>query len=142
MRLWNHALSQKEVNNNFDRILGGTDEGLMLYWPFDEGVNIVHYIFDVANQDGIYQLNHPEVGVNAVPSPLVPDHLRLYGMTDAEGDYIIRGIPFQQGGTNYKVVPQLGVHEFSPNSSSMFVSPTSLTANNVNFEAVSASFIF
>ena len=138
VRLWNRALSQKEFNSNFDRILGGTDEGLMLYWPFDEGINLVHYVFDVANQDGIYQLNHPEVGVNAVPSPLVPDHLRLYGMTDSEGDYIIRGIPFQQGGTNYKVVPQLGVHEFSPNSSSMFISPTSLTANNVNFEDVSA----
>ena len=116
----------------------GMPVGGLLYWPFDEGINLVHYVFDVANQDGIYQLNHPEVGVNAVPSPLVPDHLRLYGMTDSEGDYIIRGIPFQQGGTNYKVVPQLGVHEFSPNSSSMFISPTSLTANNVNFEDVSA----
>ena len=59
-------------------------------------------------------------------------------MTDSEGDYIIRGIPFQEGGTNYKVVPELGIHEFSPNMRSMFVSPTSLTANNIDFEDVSS----
>jgi hypothetical protein len=138
VRLWNRALSAKEVAANYTRILGGTENGLILYWPMDEGLNVEKYIFDVACQDGIWQQNHPEVGVNARPSATVPQQLRLYGLTDAEGDYIIRGIPFQQGGTNYKVVPQLGIHEFNPNSSSMFISPTSLTANSVNFEDVSS----
>ena len=138
VRLWNRALSTKEIDNNYNRILGGIEDGLMLYWPLDEGINIRDYVFDVTQQDGIYLQNHPIVGANAVPSAIVPQHLKLYGMTDAEGDYIIRGIPFQQGGTNYKVMPELGVHEFSPNSSSMFISPTSLTANNVNFEDVSS----
>ena len=96
------------------------------------------YAFDVTKRDAIYLENHPEVGANAVPSAVVPKHLKLYGLTDAEGDYIIRGIPFQEDGTNYKVVPSLGVHEFSPNSTSMFISPTSLTANGVNFEDVSS----
>ena len=138
IRLWNRALSQKEITTNYTRILGGTDDGLILYWPLDEGINVKDYAFDVAYQDGLYQMNHPVVGVNALPSATTPQNLGLYGLTDAEGDYIIRGIPFQQGGTNYKLVPELGTHEFSPNTRSMFVSPTSLTANNIDFEDVSS----
>ena len=138
MRLWNRALSSKEISTNYTRILGGIEDGLILYWPFDEGINVRHYVFDVACQDGIYQQNHPEVGVNAVPSANTPKLLKLYGQTDAEGDYIIRGIPFQQGGTTYKLIPELGIHEFNPNTRSMFISPTSLTANNIDFEDVSS----
>lgn len=138
IRLWNRTLSTKEIDNNYTRILGGIEDGLMLYWPLDEGINVRDYVFDITQQDGIYLQNHPVVGANAVPSAIVPQHLKLYGLTDAEGDYIIRGIPFQEGGTNYKVMPELGIHEFNPNSSSMFISPTSLTANNVNFEDVSS----
>ena len=138
IRLWNRALSKDEIEANYTRILGGTESGLILYWPLDEGINVKSYAFDISRQDGIYQLNHPEVGVNAQPSASVPQRLALYGMTDAEGDYIIKGIPFQQGGTNYKLAPELGIHEFSPNMRSMFVSPTSLTANNIDFEDVSS----
>ena len=138
VRLWNRALTQSEILSNHTRILGGTEQGLLLYWPLDEGLNVRDYVFDVACQDGIYQQNHPAVGVNTQPSPIVPNQLKLYGITDDEGDYIIRGIPFQQGGTNYKIVPELGIHEFAPNTRSMFVSPTSLTANNIDFEDVSS----
>lgn len=138
IRLWNRALSEKELQSNYTRILGGRETGLFLYWPLDEGINVTDYAFDVACLNGIYQQNHPVVGVNTRPSTSVPSKLKLYGMTDSEGDYIIRGIPFQEGGTNYKVVPELGIHEFSPNMRSMFVSPTSLTANNIDFEDVSS----
>ena len=138
IRLWTRALTRKEIESNYTRILGGTEDGMILYWPLDEGINVQKYAFDVARQDGIYQQNHPEVGVNAVPSAAVPQHLELYGETDKKGNYIIRGIPFQQGGTNYEISPQLGVHRFSPTARTMFVSPTSLTANNIDFEDVSS----
>ena len=138
IRLWTRALTRKEIESNYTRILGGTEDGMILYWPLDEGIKVQKYAFDVARQDGIYQQNHPEVGVNAVPSAAVPQHLELYGETDKKGNYIIRGIPFQQGGTNYEISPMLGVHRFSPAARSMFVSPTSLTANNIDFEDVSS----
>ena len=138
VRLWSRALPRKEIENNYCRILGGTEKGLFLYWPLDEGLRVVKYAFDVACQDGIYQLNHPEVGANVTPTTDVPKHLGLYGLTDSEGDYIIRGIPFQQGGTNYKIAPELGIHRFNPEKRSMFVSPSSLTANNIDFEDVSS----
>ena len=138
VRLWQRALTEAEITENYARIQGGTESGMVLYWPFDEGLSVQRYAFDIARQDGLYQLNHPEVGVNVVPDASCPQHLKLYGMTDSEGDYIIKGVPFQQGGTNYKIVPELGVHEFSPTTRTMFVSPTSLTANNIDFEDVSS----
>ena len=138
VRLWSRALPRKEIENNYCRILGGTEKGLFLYWPLDEGLSVVKYAFDVACQDGIYQLNHPEVGANVTPTTDVPKRLGLYGVTDSEGDYIIRGIPFQQGGTNYKIAPELGIHRFNPEKRSMFVSPSSLTENNIDFEDVSS----
>ena len=138
VRIWSRALTTKEIDDNRNRILGGMEKDLVLYWPLDEGIGIRDYAFDVTRRDGLYMENHPEVGANAVPSAVVPEHLKLYGVTDSEGDYIIRGIPFQQDGTNYKVVPAFGVHQFSPNSLSRFVSPTSLTANDVNFEDISS----
>ncbi len=132
VRLWQRALTEAEITENYIRIQGGTESGMVLYWPFDEGLSVQRYAFDIARQDGLYQLNHPEVGVNVVPDASCPQHLKLYGMTDSEGDYIIKGVPFQQGGTNYKIVPELGVHEFSPVTRTMFVSPTSLTANKTS----------
>ncbi|MBP5764532.1 MAG: laminin G domain-containing protein [Bacteroidales bacterium] len=138
IRLWNRALSEKEITENYTRILGGIESGLELYWPLDEGMNVHRYAFDVSCQDGLYKLNHPEVGLNTTITATVPEKLGLYGTTDSEGDYIIRGIPFQQGGTNYKLSPQMGIHEFKPNTRSMFISPTSLTANNIDFEDVSS----
>ena len=138
VRLWSRALPRKEIENNYCRILGGTESGLFLYWPLDEGLRVVKYAFDVACQDGIYQLNHPEVGANVTPTTDVPKRLGLYGLTDRNGNYIIRGIPFQQGGTHYEIAPELGIHRFNPATRSMFVSPSSLTANNIDFEDVSS----
>ena len=138
VRLWQRALTEAEITENYIRIQGGTESGMVLYWPFDEGLSVQRYAFDIARQDGLYQLNHPEVGVNVLPDSNCPQHLKLYGMTDKEGNYIIKGVPFQQGGTNYRIVPELGVHEFAPVTRTMFVSPTSLTANNIDFEDVSS----
>ncbi|MBQ8487901.1 MAG: hypothetical protein IJ533_10310 [Prevotella sp.] len=138
VRLWKRALSEDEITENYARILGGTEQGMVLYWPLDEGLSVKHYAFDIACQDGLYQLNHPEVGANVLPDANSPQRLKLYGMTDSKGNYIIKGIPFQSGGTNYEVSPMMGIHEFSPGTRSMFVSPTSLTANNIDFEDVSS----
>ena len=138
VRLWQRALTEAEITENYARILGGTEQGMVLYWPLDEGLNVKHYAFDIACQDGLYQLNHPEVGANVLPDANSPQRLKLYGMTDSKGNYIIKGIPFQSGGTNYEVAPMMGIHEFSPGTRSMFVSPTSLTANNIDFEDVSS----
>lgn len=131
VRLWSKTLSESEISTNYDRLLGGTENGLVLYWPLDEGIN--GYAFDVSRQNGISNQNHATVAANVSPSLTTPKKLGLYGLTDEDGNYIIRGIPFDAGGTNYKVLPDFGIHEFNPSSRNLFISPSSLTANHVDF---------
>lgn len=131
VRIWNRALSADEVKNNYDRLLGGTENGLILYWPLDEGIK--GYAFDISKQNGVNNQNHATVSPNVKPSNIVPHKLGLYGLTDADGNYIVKGVPFDAGGTNYKIVPEFGIHDFSPTSRNLYISPSSLTANNIDF---------
>ena len=134
IRIWGQALTAEEIQKNYTRLLSGSEGGLILYWPLDEGLDVTNYAFDVSRQDGLYNQNHAIVGINTKPSQVIPAKLKLYGITDIDGNYIIRGIPFSSGGTNYKILPELGIHSFNPSNRSLFVSPTSLTANNVDFK--------
>lgn len=131
VRFWNKALSADEVSTNYDRLLGGSENGLILYWPLDEGLN--GYVFDISKQNGINNENHATIDANARPSKITPNELGLYGITDNDGNYIIKGVPFDAGGTNYKIVPEFGIHAFSPSSRNLYISPSSLTANHVDF---------
>lgn len=131
VRLWTKALSSDEVSTNYDRLIGGSENGLILYWPLDEGLN--GHAFDISKQNGINNENHPTVSVNVKPCTITPLRLGLYGITDTDGNYIVRGVPFDAGGTNYKLVPEFGVHEFSPISRNLYISPSSLSLNNVDF---------
>ncbi len=137
VRLWGKALTAKEVSNNYGRIIGGREEGLKLYWPFDEGLD--EYAFDVSRTSGVANGRHPSVGASK-SSQLTPSssQLGLYGLTNTQGEYVIRGIPFTGSGTGYTVRPELGVHEFSPNTRTGFISNSSLSLNNYDFTDVSS----
>ena len=131
IRLWSRELTDKEMPTNYDRMLSGTENGMVLYWPLDEGID--DYTFDVAKQNGVSNQNHPRLFKNAKASKIVPEKLSLYATTDADGNYKIEGVPFAAGGTNYKLLPDFGIHEFQPASRSLYVSTNSLIANNVDF---------
>ena len=138
VRVFDHALSEAERTSYADRTLNGRENGLRLYWPMDEGLD--RYVFDASYANDVPNGRHATVGNSVTTSVIVPTQAQLsrYGLTNDQGEYIIRGIPFAGSGSSYRVVPELGIHEFSPNSRSMFISPTSLTANNVDFEDVSS----
>ncbi len=134
VRVWNHVLSAAEKAGYFDRVLNGREQGLMLYWPLDEG--LARYAFDASYASDQPNGRHATMGNNIVSSPIVPAEAQLarYGVTNDKGEYLIRGIPFKGSGSSYTVVPEKGIHKFNPNTRSLFISPTSLTANNVDFE--------
>lgn len=73
-------------------------------------------------------------------STIVPpdDAFSIYGRTDAEGNYVIKGVPFTGGGTNYSVVPSKGIHSFTPQKLSRYVSQNSINHNGVDFEDTSS----
>ncbi len=138
VRVWNRALPNNEIVTNYDRLLSGRETGLKVYWNFDEGLE--EYAFDYSYTDGVPNGNHPILGRNTRPSEVVPgeDQLTLYGLTNTNGEYIIRGIPFTGSGTGYTVAPSKGVHSFNPASRTGFISASSLSLNGYDFTDVSS----
>lgn len=138
VRLWNRALSNDEITGNYDRIISGREDGLKIYWNFDEGLE--EYAFDCSSTNGTPNGNHPILGVTTRPSNIVPteDQLSAYAITNDKGEYEIRGIPFAGSGTRYSVYPSKGIHSFSPTSRTAFIGGTSLNINNIDFTDVSS----
>ena len=138
VRVWDHVLSDTERNSYADRMLHGRESGLLLYWPLDEGLE--RYAFDASYANDLPNGRHATVGNNITPSAIVPadDQLARYGISNENGEYLIRGIPFMGSGSSYTLVPEKGIHRFNPDVRSLFISPTSLTANNIDFEDVSS----
>ena len=138
VRVWDHPLTKKEQTNYQDRILNGRESGLDLYWPMDEGIN--HYVFDASYSNDLPNGRHATVGNNIAVSLVVPTNAQLsrYGITNDQGEYSIRGIPFVGSGTTYTLTPTKGIHVFSPISRNGFVGGGSLSLNAYDFTDTSS----
>ena len=138
VRVFDHVLSDAEKKSYYDRVLNGRESGLVLYWPLDEGLQ--RYAFDASYSNDLPNGRHATIGANIISSSIVPAEKQLarYGVTNDKGEYLIRGIPFMGSGSSYTLVPEKGIHEFDPKNRSLFISPSSLTVNNVDFEDVSS----
>lgn len=135
LRLWAKCLSEADIMGNYDHLLVGDEQQLETYWTFDEGLRT--QFFDYSRDGSNYHKHHGLIGSNAQSSTLTPGTLRLRAKTDAEGNYIIQGVPFTGAGTTYSVIPLYGVHEFNPNKTLLYVSYNSLV-HTADFEDVSS----
>lgn len=138
MRLWNRALTNAEVNANYDRYLAGTELDLIGYWQMDEGIS--SFIFDKSNISKSYNENHISL-VGAVTSDVVPtlNQLSIKTTTDSNGNYIIQGVPYKGNGSTYQVVPALGTHEFEPAKQLIFIGGTSSEVQSkISFKDISS----
>ena len=133
VRVWDHVLSAKEESDNNDRILSGYEKGLQLYWPLNETVG--HLAFDASFTNDYPNSHHATVSANIKASTLIPtaSQLSRYAVTNGNGDYIFRGIPFVGSGTSYTLTPTKGIHSFEPLNRTVFISANSLTQNNYDF---------
>lgn len=138
VRVWDHVLNAKEEKNYNDRTLSGYEKGLQIYWPLNESVG--HLAFDASCTNDYPNGRHATVGDNIQASKLIPttEQLSRYGVTDDQGNYVIRGIPFTGSGTSYTITPTKGVHSFEPLSRTAYISANSLTQNNYDFSDKSA----
>ena len=138
VRVWNHELSQKEQAACADRILNGREQGLLLYWPMDEGQD--RCVFDASYANDLPNGRHATVGANIQSSAIIPTDKQLarYAVTNANGEFIIRGIPFVGSGSTYTLVPTKGIHEFNPLSRNGFIGNGNLTLNSYDFTDVSS----
>lgn len=135
-RLWTKELTDREIGQTCDRILSGREQDLAIYWPMDEGTQ--GYVFDFSNRSGVSNHRHATVGANVLVTDRqeqlpAPEQVQIYGITDVNGLYTVRGIPFTGVGITYTVTPQMELHEFAPASRNGFISNQSLVLNNYDF---------
>ena len=122
-RIFSRALTLDEIKQNYNHTLNGSEEGLQVYYPFDEGMENQKVAYDFSKQNGIANGHHASAPIavvgqgNVVPSE---DQLSLMTYTDQNGNYMLRGIPFAGEGTSYTIRPTLGIHEFSPTMENRF----------------------
>lgn len=136
VRVFTRALTQSEIESNIWHSLSGNEPDLALYWPMDEGIAAQNFCYDVSKKDGVANARHGSTEVPAtssIDSPASTGRFTLSGVTDANGDYEVRGIPFSGEGTNYVITPTLGIHSFNPSKTTRFFSQNSLIYSGVDF---------
>ncbi len=138
IRYWDVARTNDEIKKSYGRLLNGNEDGLIGYWRCDEGVG--NKIYDASKTGSTFN-KHDGVfvnGVNWTDETPSGDQLSLAAITDQYGDYSADYIPFRQGGELYRVTPGLGVHEFSPNSRTIYLGDGDATQNNLDFTDISS----
>ncbi len=155
VRIWGRALSSETIKTDFRRYISGGESGLKAYFRFDEGYG--NRCYDVSKVDFEFNKNDaviidrnknvlPITGSQAYFSNATTDvpnvnQLGVFGVTDANGNYIISAIPYKGDREPYKIAPTLGVHKFSPAVKPVILGKGKEIVNEMNFEDVS-SFAF
>ena len=139
IRIYSRALSDAEIESYADHTLACTEDGLVAYIPLDEGIQVLDKAYDYSKTSGAANENHGDLAGGTF-STVIPDstQLGLLGYTDVNGNYVVRGVPFNGDGTNYSILPFMGVHKFSPNKQSRYISASSIVHSGVDFEDVSS----
>ena len=77
-------LSQDEVLRDYDHTLTGTENGLLAYWPLDEGVSNQRDAYDYSKTNSAPNENHGEIMPNGAIDHIVPDasQLSIYGQVE------------------------------------------------------------
>ena len=146
-RVWSKALTDEQIESNYNRYLAGTEDGMELYYTFDEAIATV--VFDHQHRgndwsDNIGTVNNIS-GKDNTPAQLVlvkdyspkttenQTSLAAHGITNEQGEYLIVGIPYAGSGTQYSLTPVRGTHKFNPAVSRRVFSNDSRTYTGVNF---------
>lgn len=137
LRLWDRALTAKEIADNYNRYLNGGESGLIGYWQFDEGLS--KYAFDKSNYKKTYNEHHITF-TQAETTSNVPtlNQLSIKGITDKNGNYLISGIPFTGEGSTYSFIPSKQSHEFEPSRLNRHLTFQSSVHNAVDFKDISS----
>jgi hypothetical protein len=142
LRIWSIAKDSATVARDYNRILNGNEANIFATYSLDEGVG--YGVYDRSKTGLINNQRHGQVmgatNLNAAWSMNIPtpDQLSLYGLTDANGNYIIASIPYTGVGQTFKVLPQLGIHRFEPSQRNLFIGERSDIFNGTDFTDISS----
>ncbi len=140
IRLWNRALGRGDINQTFNRVLVGNENGLMAYWRLDDGV--LDECYDISYYSSTYNAHHCTI-VNATvgsASDEIPtsSQLALIGITGTDGVYTISGIPYKGVGSTYTLTPSYPNHSFNPKSSTVVIGGSATAVSGQDFKDNSA----
>lgn len=141
IRIYNRALTAKEVQREYGRITSTDAKGLVAYWKVQEGAG--KYIYDAAHLGSFFYKHDGAFSHGVQWSDDVPSRTQLgiAAFTQANGSYSIEGIPYAGNGQNFQVIPTITladvVHEFDPVSQTIFLGEGNIVENKVNFEDIS-----
>jgi hypothetical protein len=130
IRIWNIALDSATIQRDYGRVLTGTEKGLAAYYQCNEGVGSM--AFDVTHTGNNYKADDA-TGTNISWTNNTPPLLYIKGVTDANGNYQITGIPYAAGGSSYTFTPMFGVHTFNPTQALRYIATGSNVSNGVDF---------
>ena len=132
VRIWNRALTSKEIKRDFNRYITGGEQGLTAYWSFNYAAADEFYDRSYKNSD--YNENHGRLNGVILNGQRIPsaEQLGYKGVTGKDGSYAIRSIPYTGNGTLYTIIPRLGIHQFEPAEEVRFIGKGSETFT-VNF---------
>ena len=138
IRLWSEKLDTNQVANNYRSYIKGNEKGLFGYYRLNENVNI-DKIFDLSKTGDNYNGNHGSLMGGASYSTVIPtiEQLWFRAITDDNGNYLITGIPYLSGGSNYKIIPMFAPHEFDPTNKTLYIGDGATIHNNIDFIDIS-----
>ena len=138
VRIWQVVRTPEQIQRDYTRILTGGEEGLISYYRLDESYGYGAY--DLSHDNYEFNKNDLEIGVGyedywPIWSDETPSFEQLHpsGITDGNGNYIIKGIRYSGNGNVFSVSPFLGVHEFNPTDITLFIGDGNPVHNNVDF---------
>ncbi len=139
-RFFTRALSEKDILRNYNHPLAGSETGLAIYWPMDEGIEGQTIAYDFSKTNNVGNGRHGIADLAAISSTYLPEpeELSLMAYSNEQGTYEIRGVPFSGDGTSYTIVPTMDNHEFSPAYLSRFINMSALNHSAVDFEDISS----
>ena len=138
-RFYSRALTDSEILRSYDRMLSGNEKSLSVYWPMNEGY-LTGQVYDQSATNEVPNNIHGNIKNDVTyteDSPNQTGQITSYGLTDADGSYVITGVPFTGNGINYTITPSKGIHEFNSTKQTRYISSNSLVYSGVDFTDVS-----
>jgi len=143
VRIWQRVRTPEEIERDYTRILTGSEEGLIGYYRLDESFGYGAY--DLSNVN--YEFNKNDFVAETGYEEYWPDwstetpsfeQLHPSGITNENGNYIIKGIRYSGNGNVFSISPFLGVHEFNPTDITLFIGDGTPVHNGIDFVDQSA----
>lgn len=132
IRIWHKSFELEDILTFSGMYISGTEEGLTAYYRLNE--NVGSNFYDLSRKGFSFYENHGYLYKTSWSSSIPKStQLAVKGITDANGNYIISGIPYSTDGTIYRFIPVYDIHTFDPTEQLLFLGPGSTTHNNVDF---------